>query len=132
MGYTKREKVEVKIEYLRMLLRMELDPARLTLLTGFFDTYLRLNEVEEQKVIEEVKAMSSKEGEKIMEIINSYERKGREIGKQEGKREGKREGRQEGREEAIMMVAKRMKEKGKTNEEIADLMGLDIEVIERI
>jgi hypothetical protein len=132
MGYTKREKIEVKIEFLRMLLRMELDPARLTLVTGFFDTYLRLNEDEEQKVIEEEKAMSSKEGEKIMEIINSYERKGREIGKQEGRQEGKKEGKQEGREEAIMMVAKRMKEKGKTNEEIADLMGLEIEVIERI
>lgn len=71
-----------------------------------------------------------------MEIINSYERKGREIGKQEGRQEGrqegKQEGKQEGREEAIMMVAKRMKEKGKTNEEIADLMGLEIEMIDRI
>jgi hypothetical protein len=37
MGYTKREKIEVKIEFLRMLLRLELDPARLTLLTGFFE-----------------------------------------------------------------------------------------------
>jgi hypothetical protein len=82
MGYTKREKIEVKMEFLRMLLRLELDPARLTLLTGFFDTYLRINEAEEQKVIEEVKAMSAKEGEK---------------GKQEGKQEGIQEGMQLGR-----------------------------------
>jgi predicted transposase/invertase (TIGR01784 family) len=131
-GYTKREKIEVKMEFLRMLLRLELDPARLTLLTGFFDTYLRLNEAEEQKVIEEVKAMSAKEGEKVMEIINSYERKGREKGKQEGKQEGIQEGMQLGRKEAMIMVAKRMKEKGKSIEEIADLTGLGIEAIKRI
>jgi predicted transposase YdaD len=45
-----------------------------------------------------VKEMSSKEGEKIVEIINSYERKGRENGKQEGRQEVREEGRQEGRQ----------------------------------
>jgi flagellar biosynthesis/type III secretory pathway protein FliH len=64
--------------------------------TSFLYTYLRLNEAEEQKVIEEVKAMSAKEGEKVMELINSYERMGREKGKQEGKQEGKKEGIQVG------------------------------------
>ncbi|WP_245628062.1 Rpn family recombination-promoting nuclease/putative transposase [Shouchella shacheensis] len=41
MGYTKEEKVEVKKEFLRMLVRLELDPARNHLLTAFFETYNR-------------------------------------------------------------------------------------------
>lgn len=39
--------VQVKLEFLRMLVRMELGPARMTILTGFFETYLKLNEEEE-------------------------------------------------------------------------------------
>ncbi len=116
MGYTEREKIEVKTEFLQMVLRMQLDPARLTLLMGFFDTYLQLTKEEEEKVIEEVKAMSAKEGEKVMEIISSYERRGRE----------------EGREEALLLVAKKMKEKGKTAEEIAEFTGFLKEEIEKL
>lgn len=32
MGYTKKEKVQVKVEFLRMMARMELDPARMALI----------------------------------------------------------------------------------------------------
>lgn len=72
--------------------------------------------------------MKPKEGEKIMEIMNSYERKGREIGVEEGIEKG----REEGREEAILSVAKRMLEKGKTTEEIADLTGLSEEIVAKL
>src|SRR5699024_10024933 len=44
MGYTEEEKVEVKKEVLKMLVRMELDPANSKILSDFFETYLRLNE----------------------------------------------------------------------------------------
>ena len=40
MGYTKEERVQVKLEFVRMLVRLELDPARTELLFGFFETYL--------------------------------------------------------------------------------------------
>ncbi|NHC42816.1 transposase [Bacillus sp. MM2020_1] len=120
MGYTKREKTEVKVEFLFMLLRLKLDPAKQTLIMGLFDTYLQLTEEEEQKVIEEVREMSAKEADKVMDIINSYERRGRELGNQEGKLE------------AIRMVAIRMKEKGKPIQEIAEITGLEIEEIERL
>jgi hypothetical protein len=120
MGYTEREKTELKVEFLFMLLRLKLDPAKQILIMGFFDTYLQLTEEEEQKVIVEVRAMSAKEADKVMEIINSYERRGRELGKEEGKLE------------AIRTVAKRMKEKGKTIQEIAEMTGLQIEEIERL
>lgn len=54
-----------------------------------------------------------------MEILNSYERRGRELGKQEGI-------------EAIRSVAKKMKEKGKSTEEIAEITGLKTTEIENL
>jgi len=60
-----------------MLVRMELDPARTTLLTGFFETYLKLNEEEEKQLEAEIGKINTKEAEKMMEITTSWERKGR-------------------------------------------------------
>ena len=77
MGYQKKERVQVKLEFLRMLVRMELDPARTTLLTGFFETYLKLNEEEEKQLEAEIGKINTKEAEKMMEITTSWERKGR-------------------------------------------------------
>ena len=84
--------MQVKLEFLRMLVRMELDPARMTLLTGFFETYLRLNEEEEKQLEAEIGKTDAKEIEVIMEITTSWEQKGRVQGRAEG-----RGGRQSGR-----------------------------------
>jgi hypothetical protein len=54
MGYQKKERVQVKLEFLRMLVRMELDPVRTTLLIGFFETYLKFNEEEEKQLEAEI------------------------------------------------------------------------------
>ncbi|QDI91945.1 hypothetical protein EPH95_12795 [Salicibibacter halophilus] len=60
MGYTKEEKIEVKKEFLRMLVRLDLDPARNQLLTTFFETYLTLTDEEEYTLQEEVKTFKSR------------------------------------------------------------------------
>src|SRR5699024_2482433 len=44
MGYTDDEKVQVKKEFLKMLVKMELNPAKQRLVYGFFEKYLTLNE----------------------------------------------------------------------------------------
>ena len=44
----------MKIEFLRMLTRMRLDPARLVLLAGFFETYLKLDRAEEAQFLSEL------------------------------------------------------------------------------
>lgn len=80
MAYTEDEKIEVKKEFLRMLVRLELDPARNHLLTSFFDTYLKLTEEEEHILQEAVKNLDPEGEAKVMELINSYERKGMEKG----------------------------------------------------
>ena len=95
MGYQKQERVQVKLEFLRMLVHMELDPARMTLLTGFFETYLRLDETEERKLEEEMGKMDEKEASRMIELTTSWEEKGRSKGRIEGKIEGKIEGQAE-------------------------------------
>jgi hypothetical protein len=96
MDYQKKERVQVKLEFLRMLVRMELDPARMTLLAGFFETYLSLSEAEEKQLEEEVGKIDEKEAERMMELTTSWQEKGRKEGRVEGKAEGKTEGRKEG------------------------------------
>lgn len=92
MVYQENEKVYVKLEFLRMLVNMELDPARMMLLTGFFETYLRLNETEERMLEKEIGKIDQKEADKMIELTTSWEEKGKTKGRIEGKIEGKLEG----------------------------------------
>ena len=66
-----------------MLVQMELDPARMTLLTGFFETYLRLSESEERKLEEEMAKVDEKEARKMIELTTSWEEKGKIEGQAE-------------------------------------------------
>ncbi|QKY68733.1 transposase [Lentibacillus sp. CBA3610] len=118
MGYTDDEKVQVKKEFLRMLVEMELNPAKQRLVYGFFEKYLILNETEEIQLNDEIKRMD--EADKIMEIPISYEEKGKEKGKEIGKAEEKKE------------VAFKMLNKGSSIDFIAEVTGLDHEEIEAL
>lgn len=71
-----------------MILRMRLDPARMQLLIGFFETYTRLTQQEEE-VVQRKLAEELPPGEVIemSEILTSYHLRGREEGRAEGKKE---------------------------------------------
>lgn len=84
MGYREEERVQIKLEFLRMLVRMELDPARQTLLTGFFETYLPLSAGEEEQLEAAMGNLNKEEAEKMLELTTSWERKGKMEGKMEG------------------------------------------------
>ena len=75
-----------------MLARMRLDPARMTLLTGFFETYLKLTQAEEEEFLEELQTLAPAEVAKMMEITTSWHEKGRAEGLAEGRAEGLVEG----------------------------------------
>jgi len=92
MGYTKKERVQVKLEFLRMLARMELDPAKMRMLYGFFDFYLKLNEKEEAEVMDNIKMLDPDEAEQVLKLPNSYFDRGYRKGKEEGREEGREEG----------------------------------------
>src|SRR5690554_6095856 len=102
MGYTDDERVKVKLEFFKLLTKLKLDKARETLIAGFFESCLQLNDDEEKVFFEEVKKMDKKERDEVMEIMTSYERKGLEKGIEKGIEKGRKAGIEEG----ILQVAK--------------------------
>lgn len=69
MDYSPRERRQIKIEFLRMLTRMQLDPAKLGLITAIFDIYLGLSPEEEKEVEEKIKTLSLEELDELAEKI---------------------------------------------------------------
>lgn len=74
-----------------MLTRLELDPARMELIAGFFETYLKLNTQEEEQLFRELDKIDRKEAEAIMQITTSWREKGKIEGRIEGRIEKARE-----------------------------------------
>lgn len=124
MGYNKRERVQVKKEFLRMLVSMELDPARMYLLNGFFEQYLTLSEEEEIQLNKEIAQLESREAEAIYRFETEKERKGRIEGYRVGKEEGLQQGMQQGMQEGIRQIASRMLSMGKSIDDIIEVTGL--------
>ncbi len=82
MDFQPQERVRVKLECLRMLVTLQLNPAKIELISGFIDTYLRLNTAEEEELNTELKQANLVEEEQIMEIVTSWMEKGIEEGEQ--------------------------------------------------
>jgi predicted transposase/invertase (TIGR01784 family) len=95
MGFKEDEKVQVKLEFMRILARLKLDPARMELIGGFFETYLKLNREEEEEFYRELGRIDEKEVQAIMQITTTWHEKGRTEGIAEGRTEGIAEGRAE-------------------------------------
>lgn len=114
MNYKEEERVQVKKEFLRMIVNMQPDPAKERLIYGFFESYLKLNEEEEEQLMEEIKHMDG--ADRIMEIPISYEEKGKE----------------KGREEGIRRVALEMLRKGTAIDFIAEVTKLSKKEIEAL
>lgn len=114
MGYTDKERVQVKKEFLRMMTRMKLDAAKERLIYGFFESYLKLTEEEEEQLMSEVENLP--EADRILELPISYEEKGKEIGREEG----------------VKRVALAMLKKGTDIDFIAEVTRLDIEEIKKL
>lgn len=128
MGYTESERVELKKQFLRMIVRMELDEAKQRLLIGFFETYVKLSDEEEQQLRNEVNEMETKEKEKVLELLISYEQKGIQKGIQQGKKEGLEEGFKQGMKHLVYNMSK----KGMTPKEIAALVDLTEEEVNHL
>ncbi|NNU90051.1 Rpn family recombination-promoting nuclease/putative transposase [Anoxybacillus sp. CHMUD] len=122
MGYTESERVELKKQFLRMIVRMELDEAKQRLLIGFFETYVRLSDEEEQQLRNEVNEMETKEKEQVLDLIISYEKKALE--------KGLKEGVERGLQQEKRQIAKKMLEKGYDVQTIHELTELSVEEIE--
>jgi hypothetical protein len=86
MKFDPSERPQVKVECLRLLATLRLDPARTQLISGFVDTYLRLSEPEEQIFEIEISKLEERDQENIMQIVTSWMEQGIEQGIEQGER----------------------------------------------
>ena len=80
------DRPKVKAECLRLLATLRLDPARTRLISGFVDTYLRLNGQEIQVFQKEIGKLEETEQETVMQIVTSWMEQGIEQGIERGER----------------------------------------------
>ena len=86
----------MKLEALRLLASLRLEPRRVRFLSGFIDTYLRLNPRETLLFNAQADTLlTRKEKTKVMELTTSW------------KEEGLRQGRQEGRRQVVLRLLHR-------------------------
>lgn len=86
MYYTPKESIKVKVEIARMIANLQLDPARAALILTFSDTYIKLDD-KQQEVYENLlqKELNPTEVEKYMQFTTYYHEAGRKEGIKEGK-----------------------------------------------
>ena len=70
------DRPKVKAECLRLLVTLQLDPAKTRLISKFVDSYLRLNAQEEQTFQAELDKIGVAQREAIMQVTTSWEEKG--------------------------------------------------------
>jgi predicted transposase YdaD len=78
------DRPQVKAECLRLLATLRLDPARVQLISGFVDTYLRLNAQEEGMFQAEIGKLEESEQVGVMQIVTSWMEQGIEQGMERG------------------------------------------------
>lgn len=90
MNFTKEERPRVKLQCLRLLATLRLDPDKSALISKFVDSYLKL-EAEEVRIFEQIlETIPKMEKNEIMEITTSWQRQGRIEGLRSGPASGLR------------------------------------------
>jgi hypothetical protein len=103
MKIRKSDRPDVKLACLRLMAGLDLNPAQLQLLSGFVDTYLKLEPLEEERLQEQLDRIKPKEKEDVMTIVTSWMQQGID----------------QGRERASGTIARQLKRKiGTLNAEI--------------
>jgi hypothetical protein len=84
MKIAPQDRPKVKAQCLRLLATLKLDPARMQLISGFVDTYLKLNRSEEIQFEQEISTFSQSEQESVMQITTSWMEQGMQQGLERG------------------------------------------------
>lgn len=105
MKIAPEDRPKVRLECLRLLATLKLDPGRSQLIGGFIGTYLKLNAAEAKQYKEEFEKLAPEEKEAQMELMNPWVKEGWDLGlalgKQEGIAQGKQEGIAQGKQEGL-------------------------------
>ena len=89
MKYTRRERIRLKADFLRLILRAGIDPARQSLLVEFVETYMPLVAAEQTQFTQFVQVDETYR--EVKQMLTTYEQAGIEKGREEGMAKGKRE-----------------------------------------
>ena len=84
MGIATAERPKVKLECLRLLATLRLDPARTHFISAFIDTYLRLSADELRIFRADLAAVTKPEQEQVMQLTTSWKEEGIQEGLQQG------------------------------------------------
>lgn len=98
MKYTRRERVRLKADFLRLILRAGIDSARQSLLVEFVETYMPLATSEQSQFTQLIQVVETYR--EVKEMVTVYEKAGIKKGRQEGREEG----REEGKVEALLLL----------------------------
>ncbi|MBD2125105.1 DUF4351 domain-containing protein [Microcoleus sp. ZQ-A2] len=96
-----QERPVVKVECLRLLASLGLNPAQIQLISGFIDTYLKLSQTEQVRFQAELDRIEPARQEEVMQIVTSWMEEGLQRGRQEGLEEGRRQ-------EALSLVLRQL------------------------
>jgi hypothetical protein len=87
MRMSTQERPTVKLMSLQLLSTLGLNPAQVQLISGFIDTYLKLN-AEEKAVFEaQLASIEPRQQEEVMQIVTSWMEEGIQQGRQQGRQE---------------------------------------------
>ncbi|TGA99795.1 Rpn family recombination-promoting nuclease/putative transposase [Sporolactobacillus shoreae] len=129
MHYSKKERVQVRLAFLRQLVRMNLDEARLGMINGFFETYLQLDENEEEQLMKEARELPAKERDAIIKWPNAYYDRGVKKGIEQGIERGIEQGIEQGKSDATREFVRKLLKERMSSAKISDLTGLSEEEI---
>jgi predicted transposase/invertase (TIGR01784 family) len=116
MNYSKRERVQVRLAFIRQMINMHLGEARESMINGFFETYLQLEKEEVDQLMDQAKKLPDKIREEVLKWPNSfYDR---------GKKEGIEQGIEQGERKAKEQFVRKLLQKGMSHAEISELTGL--------
>ncbi|MEI6381175.1 MAG: DUF4351 domain-containing protein, partial [Cyanobacteriota bacterium ELA615] len=106
------------------------NPARMQLISGFVDTYLKLNQLEELEFKKEVSTFSKPEQESVMQITTSW----MEQGIEQGLEQGLQRGIEKGLNREKKLVLRQLKRKlGQITPELEiQIKALDIDKVESL
>jgi predicted transposase/invertase (TIGR01784 family) len=126
MEYTKEEKRQVRIAYLRMILRLrhKLDDARMAMVMSVADLYFEPVKEEDDAILAELSKEYPEEAAAIMELMPAWKRWGYE--------EGIERGIEKGKEEANQNIALKLLNKGFSPEEVAEAIELPVEQVRKL
>ena len=101
------DRPRVKLECLRLLASLRLDPARTRLIGVFVDSYLELSAAELARYRRTLSGLAPSEREDTMEMMTSWEREGMTRGIAQGVAQGITEGVAQGKEALVLRQLRR-------------------------